>query len=200
MNLRAIEVLIALNVIVFVFTVADESLFAFFALTPRYFLSEPWTVITSMFTHLDFDHLLFNMLGLFFLGSYLEVVIGERRFLKIYFIGGLVGGILSVVADYMGLYDPQTLTVMVGASGAIFAVAACLAILRPHLTVFLFFIIPMPLYIAVFGFMLLMSFIPGVAWSGHLGGLMVGAIAGYYLKKKGVGYQQPGSRYGHRFY
>ena len=195
MYVRAVEFLITVNIIVFLFTAANYRLFELFALMPIYVLKEPWTLITSMFTHANFEHLLFNMVGLFFLGSYLERIIGENNFLKVYFIGGLFGGILSVITGFLGFWSIETR--IVGASGAVFAVAACLAILRPNLTIFIFPIpFPMPLYIAVFGFMLIMSFMPGIAWSGHLGGLIVGALYGIKFRGGEIGVD----RYGYRFY
>ncbi len=198
MYLGAVETLITLNIIVFLFTIANETLFDFFALMPRQIFMEPWTLITSMFTHANFDHLLFNMIGLFFLGSYLERVLGEKRFLRVYFIGGLMGGILTVITAFMGFW-PEGVRV-VGASGAVFAVAGCLAILRPNLQIFIFPIpFPMPLYIAVFGFMFFMSFMPGIAWSGHIGGLVVGALYGMSYRGGRPQVVDRG-RYGHRFY
>jgi len=200
MYVGVIEFLITLNTLTFILTLADETFFLLFALMPSQLFFEPWTLLTSMFTHASFNHLLFNMIALFFLGSYLERIIGEKNFLRVYFIGGLGGGILTLIMAYIGLMRPDV--AVVGASGAVFSVAACLAILRPNLTIFLFPIpFPMPLYLAVFGFMLVMSFMPGIAWSGHLGGLIVGAL--YGLSYKGGRKQQStesGIRRGYRFY
>ena len=72
----------------------------------------------------------------------------------------------------------------IGASGAIFALGGALAMMAPRLPVFMFFIpVPVPLWIAIIIF-LLISFIPGIAWQAHLGGLLLGLGAGYYYKKK----------------
>ncbi|OYT54810.1 MAG: rhomboid family intramembrane serine protease [Candidatus Altiarchaeales archaeon ex4484_2] len=197
MYLGAIESIITLNILVFVLTMIDESFFVLFTLVPKYVLVEPWTLITSMFTHVNFNHLLFNMIGLFFLGSYLERLIGESRFLRVYFLGGLAGGVLAVLTAYAGFTD--VFRGVVGASGAIFAIAACLAILRPNLRIFLFPIpFPMPLYIAVFGFMLMMSFQEGISWAGHLGGLIIGVIYGNMFKNTGIGGTT--KKHGQRFY
>jgi len=195
--LGAIEAIITLNIVVFVLTLIDESFFVLFTLVPRYVLVEPWTLITSMFTHAGFNHLLFNIIALFFLGTYLERLIGENRFLRVYFIGGLAGGVLAVLTAYVGFTDVSI--GVVGASGAIFAIAAALAILRPNLRIFIFPIpFPMPLYIAVFGFMLIMSFQEGISWAGHLGGLAVGVIYGNMFKNRGIGGST--KQHGQRFY
>ena len=59
-----------------------------FALVPAEILQYPWTLVTYMFLHADTFHLLFNMLGLFFFGPRLEVEMGGRDFLLLYFIAG----------------------------------------------------------------------------------------------------------------
>jgi membrane associated rhomboid family serine protease len=54
----------------------------------------------------------------------------------------------------------------------------------PRLTVRLYFFIPMPLWVVVLVFFVIWSFIPGVAWQAHIGGLVVGLIAGYFFRRK----------------
>jgi len=117
------------------------------------------------------------MISLYFLGSFLIRLIGEKKFLMVYFLGGIVGGLF-----YVFVRPPPIPAV--GASGAIFALGGALAIMAPKLPVFMFFIpVPVPLWIAIIVF-LLISFIPGIAWQAHLGGLILGLIAGYRFKKK----------------
>lgn len=73
--------------------------------------------------------------------------------------------------------------VVVGASGAIYAVSGALTVMRPNLRVFIFPIpVPIPLWVAVIGGLLIIS--PGVAWQAHLGGLVFGLIAGYFFRRK----------------
>ena len=188
----AVEALIIANVLCFIITLVNpEFILDNFALIPVEILEKPWGIVTSMFLHAGFNHILFNMIALFFFGLYLKRVIGENEFLKVYLIGGICSGIFTVITSFIGLTDLNIS--VVGASGAIFAVGATLAILRPNLQVVLFPIpIPMPLYIAVFGFMLILSFMPGISWSGHLGGLLTGMIFGYYFKRKGLGLESYG--------
>jgi membrane associated rhomboid family serine protease len=88
-----------------------------------------------------------------------------------------VGNILFVI-----LAPP--LSTGVGASGAIFALGGALAVIAPQLKVFIFPIpIPIPLWAAITLF-LIISFLPGIAWQAHLGGLILGCAAGYYFKRK----------------
>ena len=161
-------VLIGVNVLIYLISMGVPSLIYQWGLMPAAFLSEPWTAVTSMFVHGSFTHVLFNMLALFFFGSYLSQAVGERTMLGIYFIGGIVGSL------FFWLLGPSN-AVAVGASGAIFALGGALAVLRPMTKVFIFPVpVPMPLWIAVIGGGLLISLLPGIAWEAHLGGLLTG--------------------------
>jgi membrane associated rhomboid family serine protease len=194
--LGVVETLIALNVLVFIITIlSPEFIIVNFGLQPLSFLERPWIILTSMFLHGSFYHILANMMTLFFFGLYLERLVGEKEFLKIYFFGGIAGGILFL------LLAPAH-AIAVGASGAIFAIGGALAVLRPHLQVVIFpFPVPISLWIAVIGGFFFLSVIPGVAWQGHLGGLLIGLIFGYYHKKKELtsAYFLRREEYGYRF-
>ena len=79
----------------------------------------------------------------------------------------------------------EPLSVAVGASGAIFALGGALAVMRPKLRVVIFPIpVPLPLWIAVIGGFIILSLLPFVAWQAHLGGLIIGFIAGYIFRRK----------------
>lgn len=202
-DIGVVEALIIINALVFMVTLATDdmqhpcpSYFNWvecsFGLIPFIVLTEPWRLITSMFVHGGFNHLLYNMLTLFFLGAFLCSLIGEKNFLKLYFAGGILGGIFVVVLGFIGsilggifAFFFGTLNIIaVGASGAIFAVGGALAILKPNQPVLLFFIIPMPMWIAIFGVFFILSILPGISLPAHLGGLVVGVILGYRFKKK----------------
>ena len=74
---------------------------------------------------------------------------------------------------------------VVGASGAVFALGGALAVMVPKTKVFIFPIpVPIPLWIAIIGGFLVISFLPGIAWQAHLGGLLLGLLAGFYFKKQ----------------
>lgn len=169
--------LIILNLVFFVATIISRDLIFFLGLKPAAFLSEPWTIVTSMFLHAGFGHLFGNMITLFFFGSYLSRLVGDGRFLITYFGGGILGGILFILLG-------SPLSIAIGASGAVYAVAGALAMLRPNLRILLYFIIPMPLWVVITVFFVVFSFIPGVAWQAHLGGMIVGLIAGYLFRKR----------------
>ena len=146
-----------------------------FGLTPLEFLNEPWTIVTNMFVHAGLWHILGNMLMLYFFGSYLLGLLGEAKFLLVYFVGGLMGNAL-----YMAI-GPEFATA-VGASGALYAIMGTLAVMRPRLKVLIWFMVPVDLWIVVVVGALIIS--PSVAWQAHIGGLVFGLAVGLYLRRK----------------
>lgn len=174
----SIWVLIGLNSLVFIALLALPSLVFLLGFIPGDLLTRPWTIVTSIFVHSSIGHILANMITLYFFGSYLCLLVGKRYFLAIYFIGGILGNVL-----YMFLGSP--FSIVVGASGAVYALGGVLAVTRPKLRVIIFPIpAPIPLWAAVIGGFVLMSFFPNVAWQAHLGGLVFGLAVGYFLKRK----------------
>ncbi len=85
------------------------------------------------------------------------------------------------------LLGPEN-SIAIGASGAIFAIAGTLTIMRPRLPIVLFPIpVPMPLWVAVIGGFVLLTLLSlglNVAWEAHLGGLLVGLVAGYIFRRR----------------
>jgi len=190
-NLNVLWFLIALNVTIFIIelviggypiTVANEVV-DFLGLTPYKLSQQPWAIISSMFVHGSTWHILFNMIGLYFLGSFLIRAAGDRSFLTVFFLGGLVGNLFYV------LLGPR-FTPGVGASGGILALAGVLAIIVPRVPVLVFPLpVPIPLWIAIliffFIFIILPMLIGGViSWQAHLGGLLLGLIAGLIFRRR----------------
>jgi membrane associated rhomboid family serine protease len=192
-NLNVLWFLIALNVVIFVITLArPEETIYFLGLTPALLSKHPWTIISSMFVHdpRSFIHILFNMIGLYFLGSFLIRAVGEKSFLAVFFLGGLAGNILYFVLGHLvlrGLLPPpfgHPFTPGIGASGGIFALGGALAVMVPRVPVFIFFIpVPIPLWVAIVIFFFL-SFLPGIAWQAHVGGLLLGLAAGLIFRRR----------------
>lgn len=76
-------------------------------------------------------------------------------------------------------------SIAIGASGGVFTLGGALTVMRPKLRMFVFPIpVPLPLWSAVIGGFLILSFLPGIAWQVHLGGLVFGLIAGYFFRKR----------------
>jgi membrane associated rhomboid family serine protease len=183
--LNPVFIIIGINVVIFIVVNISSSLLVDLALLAPLdvFIHYPWGIVTSMFTHQDFFHLLFNMLTLYFFGSYLLKMIGTKKFLIIYLAGGLVGGLFFVLLST--LISPGSIAAAIGASGAIFALGGTLAVLMPQMKVYIMFIpVPVPLWVAVIGGCLIMSFFSGVAWEAHLGGLLFGLAAGFIIKRQ----------------
>jgi len=193
--------LIILNVIFyFIFSIVlvfDSNLISWIALQPNNFLSgQVWQLITSMFMHGSLTHLFVNMISLFFIGNFVEKLIGRKRIFWLYLASGIFAGLFFVfLSGFFGLSDlgakifgsPEVFAV--GASGAIFGLGGLLAMLTPNLRVYVFFFLPMRMWTA-------MIFLLGVLWiasigaglpfgnTAHLGGLLIGLGYGLYLKKR----------------
>ena len=184
-GINPVFAIIAANLILFVAVMFSDNYqgmaidrFTYYlGLIPYYFGERPWTIFTAMFIHSGFGHIFGNMITLFFFGSYLSRLIGNTRFTLLYFIGGLAGNLL-----YLLLGDD--FSIAVGASGAVYAIAGALVVLVPNLRIYLYFIVPMPLWVVVLIFFVVFSFIPGIAWQAHIGGLAIGLLAGYYFRRK----------------
>ena len=183
-NLNVLWFLIILNLLVFVLelitgggSVARTPLIPALGLTPIWLPKHPWTIVTSIFVHGSLTHILFNMISLYFLGSFLIRAAGDRGFLAVFFLGGVAGNVLFAL-----LAHPYSTGV--GASGAIYALGGALAVMAPRIPVLVFPIpVPVPLWAAIIMFLFL-SFVPGIAWEAHLGGLLLGLIAGLIFRKR----------------
>jgi membrane associated rhomboid family serine protease len=175
--LESIYIIILINVLVFVGVNIHPDYVNTLGLTPAIVWSHPWQIVTSMFTHYDFFHILANMWTLYFFGSSVLQMLGARRFWIIYMVGGIMGSLVYILLG-------SAYSTAIGASGAIFALGGALAVLRPSMRVIFFPIpVPMPLWIAIVGSFVVLSFIPGVAWQAHLGGLAFGAAMSWYYKR-----------------
>lgn len=144
---------------------------------------EWWRIFSSMFIHIGFIHLFMNMLALYYLGTAVERIYGPRKFLFIYTLGGVVGGLASFAF---------TVNVSAGASGAIFGLFGALLFFGLHeRKIFLqtigrgiIFVI---LFNIIFGFT-----VPNIDNGAHLGGLVAGFISSAIVhlpKRKDVGKQ-----------
>jgi uncharacterized protein len=174
---NALWFLIALNVALFLVTLLRPEAVQFLGLTPALLSERPWTILSNIFIHANLYHILFNMISLFFLGSFLLRAVGEKSFLAVFFLGGLAGNILFVL-----LANP--FSTGVGASGAIYALGGALAVIVPRVPVLVFPIpVPIPLWAAILIFFFI-SFLPGIAWQAHLGGLLLGLLAGLIFRKR----------------
>ncbi|WP_404453014.1 rhomboid family intramembrane serine protease [Virgibacillus necropolis] len=144
---------------------------------------EWWRIISSMFLHIGLLHLLMNMLALYYLGTTVERIYGSVRFLFIYMLAGIGGGLASFAF---------TSNVSAGASGALFGLFGAL-LLFGLMNKKLFFQTMGRGIIVLIGFNLIFGFsMPQIDNSAHIGGLITGFIASVIVflpKKKKIGYQ-----------
>jgi len=140
-----------------------------------------WQLVTYMFLHGGFLHILFNMLTLWMFGMQLERDWGTRLFLKFYFYCGIAAGVCVLVVNMLFGYWG---TITLGASGAIFGLLVAFGVMYPNQTVLMNFLFPIKakyLVMIYVGIELLVTFGPntGVSTIAHLGGAAFGFV---YLK------------------
>lgn len=173
---------------------------------------KPWQLITHMFMHGGFTHLLFNMFALWMIGTPVENVLGTKKFLILYFISGLGAAICQMVvshfmlAEFMTIvhtypdqygqllqqpYSPVNIP-MVGASGAVYGALFAFGFMFPNAIVQIYFLFPMKAkyfvaILAVVGLVSGISNSPGdnVAHFAHLGGMLFAFFLLAYWKSKG---------------
>jgi len=180
--------LIAVNVLVFALGYIWPISTYILALSPRAVsVGWVWQLFTYMFAHANFTHLLVNMIGLFFFGRPVERNLGSYEFLLYYLGAGLFAGIVSYgIYALSGAWN----TILLGASGAIFALLLAFAVLYPKAIVYLYGIIPLRAPIMVIGYTaieLLSSFLgaaSSVAHLTHLAGFVAGVA--YFPIRLGV--------------
>lgn len=119
---------IAINILLFIISMCSgELLYREGAFSLQYILNgkEWWRLITSMFLHVDLDHLIGNMLMLYLAGELVERYIGKRKFAILYFLSGTAGSLLYAAYEFFaGNYADS-----VGASGAVFGVVGALLVI-----------------------------------------------------------------------
>jgi membrane associated rhomboid family serine protease len=128
-----------------------------------------YRMLTAMFLHGSYIHILFNMLSLWWIGGPLEAALGRARYLALYFVSGLAGSALT----YLVAAPNQP---SLGASGAIFGLFGATAVLMRRLNY------DMRPVIALLVINLIFTFgWSNIAWQAHIGGLVAGVVVGYAM-------------------
>jgi len=201
--------ILMINVVMYLITmITGNFMYEHFALF--YFKSpffKPYQLVTHMFMHGGFTHILFNMYTLFIFGSVLERIWGGQKFLLYYFVTGLGAALLHLGVMYLQLqgYIAQVnagniyaqaniqallTTPTVGASGAIYGLLLAYGMLFPNNVMQLIFP-PVALkakwFVLIFGALELLLGLSGrggnVAHFAHLGGMIFGLFLILYWKK-----------------
>lgn len=197
----AVTRLIYINLAVFLL-IRLTNVFFFLAGTPFPFLDwlalpadfatlaiRPWTIITYMFLHFDFLHILFNLLWLYWMGRIFLGYFDQAKLIAIYLMGGIAGGIFYV-AGY-NLFPVFSNMVadsrLLGASASVIAIVTALAMYAPNHTIHLMFIGPVRMkYLALFSVLLYIIGISSTNAGGnlaHLGGAFWGMLYVLQLRK-----------------
>ncbi len=168
--------LIAINVVVFILTSVFPDLQDFGTQVNVLVLQgEYWRIFTAMFLHENILHIGLNMLSLFFIGRAVEIFYGKWRYLTIYLVSGIIGGI-----TFLFLSPGEA---AVGASGAIFGVFGALGVfyLMNRRALGGYGTGAISNWLLWLGLNLAFSFAPGIAGWAHFGGLFGGMIIAYLL-------------------
>lgn len=189
---KIIKMLFYSNIIIFVLTLIFQNTiggiyenFALYDIRSQHF--NPIQLITHMFMHGGFLHIIFNMFALISFGPYVEEHFGKRKFLLFYLLCGLGAAFLHMLMIHSE-------APMVGASGAIYGLMLVYAILYPNEKLFFFFIpIGIKAKYLIGGFFLLevvlgfLSKCDGVGHFAHVGGGLTGLLLFFinrFLPKK----------------
>ncbi len=150
-------------------------------------LPEVWRFGTYMFVHGDLMHLFFNMWSLYIFGKPVENRIGSFEFMKLYFLSGFIGA-----AGWL-IFNPGSISYLVGASGAIFGVMAAAALFFPDMQILLIFppvvlrLKTLVICLGIIQILMLNQSNSNIAYLAHLGGL----FGGYYFVRKYLRSSQP---------
>jgi len=175
--------------------VPESTYRAIFVLSPEHPLFV-WTWFLSIFAHGGPVHILFNSIVIYFFGRLVEQVIGWKKFAVLFLASGVLAGFGQI-----GFYlvdvpfvetGPAAQAGVVGASGAALALMGVLTVLKPDLTVYLYFILPLPIWVltggtAAVSLAFILSGSPsagGIAHAAHFVGLVIGFLYGQRIKNR----------------
>ena len=176
----AIKILVSVNFGIFLLqTIArtEGMFFPLFGLVPKLVWSEfmLWQPFTYLFFHGGIWHVLINMFVLWMFGSELERLWGKEHFLKFYFVTGVGAGLVTMI------FGLNSMTPIVGASGAVYGVLLAYGLTYPNRTVYLYGIIPIKslwfvIGIGVIAFMSSFDNVSQISHLTHLSGMMIGYL------------------------
>ena len=196
----------AMRVFSFLFNLPDTTLtnciVDYFALPakPESLISRPWTLLTYMFLHIDFFHVLFNMLWLFWFGKIFLEFLKSRQLLLIYLLGGMSGGLLYVLFyNIFPVFEKSLdLSYALGASASVMAIVTAISFYVPGYSIQMLFIGRIRIfYIALFLFVLDFFMIRSENAGGHIahiGGALFG-LSYIIASRKGMNFSGVFSTY-----
>jgi rhomboid family protein len=145
-------------------------------------IKKPWTVITYMFLHKNFLHILFNLLWLYWFGKIFLEYLDGKKLVGVYLLGGLSGAFLYILAYniFPVFFSQLHLSYAMGASAAVMAIVISIAAYVPDYSVYLLFFGRVKIiYIAIIGFLVTSVFDFSINTGGkiaHIGGALFGYL------------------------
>ncbi len=144
-----------------------------------YNLIHPWVWFTHMFVHEGFWHILWNMLFLLWFGRIVGDLIGDKRILPLYILGGLTGGLVFFVSSQMEMFGMPSSAYAMGASAAVMAITMAAGTIAPDFIIRLIFLGDVKLkYIVLVLIVIDLIGVTGSSNTGghlaHLGGVVMG--------------------------
>ncbi|MEY8462232.1 rhomboid family intramembrane serine protease [Streptococcus merionis] len=173
-------VFLAMQVLRFGWATSAQSVFDFGGMYGRAIEQDPsqlWRLVTPIFVHIGWQHILLNSLSIYFLGQQLEGLFGSLKFALFYLLSGIMGNALGM------FLTPDT--VSAGASTSIFGLFASLAMLRyiarsPYIRALGQSYMGLLIFNLIFGLIT-----PGIGNAGHIGGAIGGALAVVFIPIRG---------------
>jgi membrane associated rhomboid family serine protease len=173
----------------FLFNTSSEVLMQWFVLPeePIEVLKQPWSLLTYSFLHGGFTHILFNMIWLNFFSKFILNLFSEKRFLTVYLLGALYGGLLFVTAYNVFPVFQSKAGYLLGASASVSALMVFAATYSPNIS-FRFFMVTIKLWQLAVGLFLLDLFRLGSGTNpggmlSHVGGAVFGYVYAVQLAK-----------------
>ena len=173
----------------FLFNTSSEVLMQWFVLPeePIEVLKQPWSLLTYSFLHGGFTHILFNMIWLNFFSKFILNLFSEKRFLTVYLLGALYGGLLFVTAYNVFPVFQSKAGYLLGASASVSALMVFAATYSPNIS-FRFFMVTIKLWQLAVGLFLLDLFRLGSGTNpggmlSHVGGAVFGYLYAVQLAK-----------------
>ena len=151
-------------------------------------LSNPWTLISHMFYHQGFIHLLFNLIGLYFYGKIFTQYLNQKQLFSTYIIGGLFGALFYYLTfNYLNAFIDDGKNFAFGASAAVLAILTAISSYAPNYQIYVPLITKIKLkHLAITFIILDIILIPSNNGGGHiahLGGAFYGLYYGHRLKQ-----------------
>lgn len=185
------EKLIALNVLVFILDGLSLALFGnsiaeWFQLPKDFmeFFGQPWSIITYSFFHAGLGHIFWNMIMLYFAGKIFLNLFDSQRFINVYFLGVIVGGIIFLLSYNIFPTLLNTNTALIGASAGVTAVLIFICAYIPNQEVRIIFFNVKLWHVGVFFVLVDLIQIP---YGGNVGGRLAhlgGALLGYIYARQ----------------